>query len=91
MYIIFKIRFSLSILIDALQKVLIRERVKAGLDSARQNGRRGGRPKALTTEKAETVRALRQTGKMSVKQICETIGISCSVFYRCINELEPKI
>ncbi|HFE6594021.1 TPA: hypothetical protein ACIZAC_001048 [Legionella pneumophila] len=32
------------------------------------------------------MKALRQTGKMSIKQICETIEISRSVFYCCINE-----
>jgi len=41
---------------------------------------------AQTNEKAETMKALRQTAKMSVKQICETVGISRSVYYRCVNE-----
>jgi DNA invertase Pin-like site-specific DNA recombinase len=68
-----------------MERELIRERVKAGLDAAKEKGRSGGRPKALTPEKAETVKVLRQAGKMSVKQICEIIGISRSVFYRCIN------
>ena len=77
--------FNICAAFSEMERELIRERVKAGLDSARLNGRTGGRPKALTIEKAETVRALRQVGKMSVKQICETIGISRSVFYRCIN------
>ena len=78
--------FNICAAFSEMERELIRERVKAGIDSAKQQGRNGGRPKALTTEKAETVRALRQTGKMSVKNICETIGISRSVFYRCINE-----
>lgn len=78
--------FNICAAFSEMERELIRERVKAGLDSARQKGRSGGRPKALSTEKAEMVRALCQTGKMSVKQIFETIGISHSVFYRCINE-----
>lgn len=83
--------FNICAAFSEMERELIRERVKAGLDSAKQQGRTGGRPKALTTEKFQTVRALRQTGTMSVKQICETIGISRSVFYRCINEDIPKI
>ena len=79
--------FNVCAAFSEMERELIRERVKAGIDSAKQQGRNGGRPKALTVEKAETVRALRQTGKMSVKKICETIGISRSVFYRCINEV----
>ena len=64
--------FNICAAFSEMERELIRERVKAGIDSAKQQ--------------AETVRALRQTGKMSVKNICETIGISRSVFYRCINE-----
>lgn len=60
--------------------------VMYGLDSARKQGRTGGRPKALTDDNAETIRALRQSGKMSVKKICETMKVTRSVFYRCINE-----
>jgi DNA invertase Pin-like site-specific DNA recombinase len=78
--------FNICAAFSEMERELIRERVKAGLDSARTKGRSGGRPKALTTEKAETVRALRQVGKMSVKEICNTMGISRSVFYRCINQ-----
>ena len=77
--------FNICTAFSEMERELIRECVKAGLFSAKQNGRTGGRPKALTIEKAETVKALRQVGKMSVKQICETIGISRSVFYRCVN------
>ena len=68
--------FNICAAFSEMVRELIRERVKAGLDSAKQKGRKGGRPKALTAEKAETVRALRQAGVMSVKQICETIKIT---------------
>ena len=78
--------FNVCAAFSEMERELIRERVKAGLDSARNKGRKGGRPKALTYEKAETIKALRQVDKMSVKQICETIGVSRSVFYRCINQ-----
>ena len=78
--------FNICAAFSEMERELIRERVRAGLESARKKGRTGGRPKALTPEKAETIKALRQIDKMSVKQICETIGISRSVFYRCINQ-----
>ena len=78
--------FNICAAFSEMERELIRERVKAGLDSAKQQGRKGGRPKALTDDKAEAIRALRQTGKMSVKKICETMKVSRSVFYRCINQ-----
>ena len=77
--------FNICAAFSEMERELIRERVKAGLDSAKQQGRTGGRPKSLTDERAEAVRALRHSGKMSVKTICETMKISRSVFYRCIN------
>lgn len=81
--------FNICAAFSEMERELIRERVKAGLDSAKQQGRKGGRPKALTDDdKAETIRALRQAGKMSVKKICETMKVSRSVFYRCINQVE---
>jgi DNA invertase Pin-like site-specific DNA recombinase len=78
--------FNVCAAFSEMERQLIRERVKAGIDSAKQQGRRGGRPKALTNDKAETIIALRQAGKMSVKKICETMKVSRSVFYRCINQ-----
>ncbi len=78
--------FNICAAFSEMERELIRERVKAGLDSAKQQGRKGGRPKALTDDKAEAIRALRQANKMSVKKICETMKVSRSVFYRCINQ-----
>lgn len=78
--------FNICAAFSEMERELIRERIKAGIDSAKKNGRVGGRPKALTIEKAEMVKALRRVGKMSVRQICKTVGISRSVFYRCINK-----
>lgn len=78
--------FNICAAFSEMERELIRERVKAGLDSAKHQGRTGGRPKALTNDQAETIRALRQAGKMSVKKICETMKISRSVFYRCVNQ-----
>ena len=65
-----------------MERELIRERVIAGLDSARANGRKGGRPKSLTKDKKVILENLNQSSNMSVKQICDAIGISRSVYYR---------
>ena len=80
--------FNICAAFSEMERELIRERVKAGLSSARDKGRKGGRPKSLSKEQVETVNALKKAGKMSVKKICETIKISRSVYYRCIKETE---
>ncbi len=76
--------FNICAAFAEMERELIRERIKAGLDSAREKGRKGGRPKSLLPEKAAMLQALYQAGNMSVKQICESLGISRSVYYRSI-------
>ncbi len=76
------ILFSMCAAFSEMERELIRERVKAGLDSARDKGRRGGRPKSLTAEKEKILRSLCKSDDVSVKQICDAVGISRSVYYR---------
>ena len=77
--------FNMCAAFAEMERELIRERVRAGLDSAREKGRKGGRPRALDQKKADTVRNLKRSGELSVKEICETMNISRSVFYRCVR------
>jgi DNA invertase Pin-like site-specific DNA recombinase len=78
--------FSMCAAFSEMERELIRERVKAGLDAAHQKGRRGGRPKALTPTKLETLLSLKKSGGFSVSQICIMVGVTRSVYYRAINE-----
>ena len=78
--------FSMCAAFSEMERELIRERVKAGLDAAHQKGRKGGRPKALTLTKLETLFSLKRSGEFSVSQICKMVGITRSVYYRAIAE-----
>jgi len=78
--------FNICAAFSEMERELIRERVKAGLDSAREKGRKGGRPKSITQDMEKLITALRQSNDMSVKQICEAVGISRSVYYRFLNK-----
>jgi DNA invertase Pin-like site-specific DNA recombinase len=78
--------FNICAAFSEMERELIKERVNAGLEAARDKGRKGGRPKSLSPEEAETIRDLRKSSNMSVKKICETMSISRSVFYRCMNQ-----
>ena len=64
------------------ERSLIRERTNAGLASARARGRLGGRPKSINTNRIESAATLHRDGKMSITEICETLKISRSTFYR---------
>lgn len=80
--------FNICAAFSEMERELIRERVKAGVDAALKNGRKVGRPRSLTSEKETVLRALFKAGNMSVTQICTTVGISRAVYYRAINEFE---
>lgn len=63
------------------ERDLIRERVQAGLKSARTRGRKGGRPPVSEETKA-MVQALLADKSLSVQQICERLGIAKSTLYK---------
>ncbi|MBW1615588.1 MAG: recombinase family protein [Deltaproteobacteria bacterium] len=63
------------------ERELIRERVKAGLKSARSRGRKGGRP-SLSKQTKNMIATLACNKDLSVKQICEKLNIGKSTFYK---------
>jgi DNA invertase Pin-like site-specific DNA recombinase len=74
--------FTMCAAFAEMERTLITERVKAGLDAAHSKGRRGGRPKALTTEKLKKLKSLIKSKEFSVTEICKMVEISRSVYYR---------
>ena len=74
--------FNVCAAFAEMERDLIRERVRAGLDAAHKKGRKGGRPRALTDEKAKLLKALKQADNMSVTEMCKAVGISRAVYYR---------
>ncbi|WP_237658264.1 helix-turn-helix domain-containing protein [Rhodococcus ruber] len=60
--------------------------VQPGLESARQRGRVGGRPTALTAAKKNAARKLLGEGH-SVAEVAEILGIGRSTLYRSIPQL----
>lgn len=63
------------------ERDLIRERVQAGLKSARARGRKGGRP-PVSEETKRMATTLLADKKLSVKQICERLGMAKSTLYK---------
>ncbi|HYD55850.1 MAG TPA: recombinase family protein [Burkholderiales bacterium] len=59
------------------ERALTRERIQAGLASARRRGRYGGRPPAIDPEKLEAVIAA-LNGGASKAAVCRTFGIARS-------------
>ena len=63
------------------ERDLIRERVQAGLKSARVRGRKGGRP-GVSEETKAMAKTLLADKSLSVKQICDRLGIAKSTLYK---------
>ncbi|KKB96562.1 DNA-invertase hin [Candidatus Arcanobacter lacustris] len=77
--------FTMCAAFSEMERILIKERVKAGLDAAHSKGRKGGRPKSLTIEKSKKLQSLVRTKDFSVTDICNIVGISRSVYYRSLE------
>jgi DNA invertase Pin-like site-specific DNA recombinase len=80
-----KLIFHIFGALAEFERNLIRERTQAGLTAARERGRIGGRPKALTPEQRRIAQALYDDPKNSILEICRTLKISKVTLYRNIN------
>jgi DNA invertase Pin-like site-specific DNA recombinase len=86
-------RFTFNIFasLAEFEREIIRERTKAGLDSAKARGRRGGRPQGLSKaalEKATSARILFETGAKSVEEIAKILDIGRATCYRYLSQTE---
>lgn len=71
---------------------LIRERVKAGMDRAKREGRRIGRPPAASkpgmTRRLEEIRRQLQTGTTTKKKAAQTLGIGRATLDRLLGGVQ---
>lgn len=81
-----KLTFHLFAALAEFERNLIRERTKAGIEAARARGRQGGRPKKLDKEKRQLAVDLYTAKKHSIKQICNSVGITKPTLYKYIRE-----
>lgn len=77
--------FRLMASIAELEKDIVSERTKAGLEAARARGKKGGRPK-LDEKKIKTALKMYDSKQYSIAEITKTVGISAPTLYRYINE-----
>lgn len=75
--------FHIMAALAQMELELIRERTRAGLDSARAKGLVGGRRKALDEEKIASARTLLESGTPP-RQVAEHMGVSVATLYRYI-------
>lgn len=86
--------FHIFAALAEFERQLIRERTKAGLQSARARGRHGGRPRGLSQDaenKAAAVEALYKENKLSTTEICNKLNISRGTLYKYLRHRNVKI
>lgn len=64
------------------ERELIRERTLAGLASARERGRKGGRPRLMDDRQVQLARTLHKEKAIAIGEICRTLGVSKGTLYR---------
>jgi DNA invertase Pin-like site-specific DNA recombinase len=64
-----------------MERELIRERTNAGLAAAKDRGRLGGRPKAMTSGKLEAAEKL-LSGGMPIGDVARSLDVSVPTIYR---------
>jgi len=66
-----------------MERELIAERTKAGLEAAKKLGRVGGRKRKMTKSKIISAKKLLDSG-ISPKDVAQNLGVSLAALYRWI-------
>jgi len=85
-----KLVFHIFGALAEFEREIIRERTQAGLASARSRGKVGGRPKALTPKEVQILRNMAADKSLTVSDICQTLGIGRTTFYRYVKAGERE-
>jgi DNA invertase Pin-like site-specific DNA recombinase len=67
------------------ERELISERTKAGLESARARGRKGGAPFKMTAAKLRLAMAAMGNPETNVGELCQELGITRQTLYRHVS------
>jgi len=85
-----KLVFHIFGALAEFEREIIRERTQAGLASARSRGKVGGRPKALTPKEIQMLNNMAADKSLTVADICKTLGIGRTTFYRYVKVGEKE-
>jgi DNA invertase Pin-like site-specific DNA recombinase len=83
-----KLVFHIFGALAEFEREIIRERTQAGLASARSRGKVGGRPRTLSPKEIQMLNSMAQDKSLTVADICKTLGIGRTTFYRYVKSGE---
>lgn len=81
-----KLIFHIFGALAEFERNLIVDRTKAGLEAARKRGIKGGRRHKLTPTQQKTLQAMYQSKNHTIKEICQTLGISKPTLYKYLKK-----
>jgi DNA invertase Pin-like site-specific DNA recombinase len=81
-----KMLYDMLAAMAEFERSLIRDRTAAGLRAAKERGRRGGRPKALSEEQRAMVKAMMKQPGLSKGKIAKAVGVSRATVYRAAEK-----
>ncbi|MFH9821620.1 recombinase family protein [Streptomyces sp. NPDC017230] len=79
--------FTMMVAFAELERDMIVERTRAGLDAAKAQGRTGGRPSVMDADKLAAAKARKAKGE-SVSAIAKAVGVSRATLYRALADSE---
>ncbi len=80
-----KLVFGIFAALAEFERELISERTKAGLESARARGRKGGRPYKMTPAKVRLAMAAMGQPETNVAALCKELDITRQTLYRHVS------
>ncbi|WP_273129996.1 recombinase family protein [Bacillus weihaiensis] len=80
-----KAMFQMMCVIAELERNMIAERVKEGLESAKKRGKKLGRPK-MDSDKVSVAMRMYDSGEYTIKEIVKEVDISQGKLYKEINK-----
>lgn len=80
-----KLVFGIFAALAEFERELISERTKAGLESARARGRKGGRPHKMTRAKVRLAMASMGEPGTNVGDLCKELGVTRQTLYRHVS------
>ncbi|MGI5142249.1 MULTISPECIES: recombinase family protein [unclassified Streptomyces] len=82
-----KFFFTMMVAFAELERDMIVERTRAGLDAAKAQGRTGGRPTVMDADKLAAAKARKAKGE-SVTTIAKALNVSRATLYRALADTE---
>jgi DNA invertase Pin-like site-specific DNA recombinase len=76
--------FTIFAALAQMERRILSERTRAGLDAARVRGRVGGRPSVMTKDRLEAAKKLRADG-MPLTQIAAVLGVGRATVRRALQ------